>query len=190
MQAHFWDFVACIRFLPHKNTELVNLAGFVVSGSLDIQRGFMKKIFMLCLMLGMVACGGPVKRVFPPQVSLQEVVLQADGQVSVKFRIQNFSTVQTSYSRIYGSLKFADSEATTLDFNPEIVVGPGSNEIVLQHFRPNSSAQNAINTAIKNRSRLAYTLNGEITSSEPRGRYEIKYQSALNPVPGLSGTLR
>lgn len=150
----------------------------------------MKKIIMLCLMLGMAACGGPVKRVFPPQVSLQEIVLQADGQVSVKFRIQNYSTVSTSYSRVTGSLKFGNAEAATLDFNPEISVGPGSNETVQQRFRLNTAAQDAINVAIKNRTRLAYKLTGEISSSEPRGRYDIKYESALNPVPGLSGTLR
>ena len=150
----------------------------------------MKKIIMLCLMLVISACGGPVKRVFPPQVSVQEIVLQADGQVSVKFRIQNYSTLPTNYSRVTGSLKFGDIEAASLDFNPSISVGPGSNEIVTQNFRLNTSAQNAITTAIKNRSRLAYKLNGEITSSEPRGRYEIKYESALNAVPGLNGTLR
>ncbi len=98
--------------------------------SLGIQRGSMKKIIMLCLMLGMAACGGPVKRIFPPQVSLQEMVLQADGQVSVKFRIQNYSTVATNYSTISGKLKFGDTDAATLDFNPGISVGPGSNEIV------------------------------------------------------------
>ena len=74
--------------------------------------------------------------------------------------------------------------------NPGVSVGPGSNEIVQQRFRLNTAAQNAINTAIKNRTRLAYKLTGEITSSEPRSRYDIKYESALNAVPGLSGTLR
>lgn len=150
----------------------------------------MKKIIMLCLMLVITACGGPIKRVFPPQVSVQEIVLQADGQTSVKFRIQNYSTVPTSYSRVTGKLTLGNSEALALDFNPEVSVGPGSNEIVQQIFRLNTATQNAINTAIKNRSRLGYKLNGEITSSEPRGRYEIKYESALNAVPGLSGTLR
>lgn len=150
----------------------------------------MKKIIMLCLMLGMAACGGPIKRIFPPQVSLQEVVLQADGQVSVKFRIQNYSTVATNYSQVTGSLKFGDAEVVPLDFNPAINVGPGSNEIILQRFRLNTASQDAINAAIKNRTRLGYKLTGEITSSEPRGRYEIKYESALNAVPGLSGTLR
>jgi hypothetical protein len=150
----------------------------------------MKKILLLCLILLITACGGPIKRVFPPQVSVQEIVLQADGHVSVKFRIQNYSTVPTNYSRITGNLKFGDIDAATLDFNPSISVGPGSNEIVQQNFRLNSAAQTAINTAIKNRSRLGYKLNGEITSNEPRGRYEIRYESALNAVPGLSGTLR
>lgn len=150
----------------------------------------MKKIIMLCLMLGIAACGGPVKRIFPPQVSLQEVVLQADGQLTVKFRIQNFSTVQMTYSQISGSLTLGNTEAIPLAFNPDINVGPGSNEIVQQKFRLSSSTQNAITAAIKNRSRLGYQLTGEIASSEPRGRYDIKYESALNAVPGLSGTLR
>lgn len=120
----------------------------------------MKKILLLCLILLITACGGPIKRVFPPQVSVQEIVLQADGQVSVKFRIQNYSTVPTNYSRITGNLKFGDIDAATLDFNPSISVGPGSNEIVQQNFRLNSAAQTSINTAIKNRSRLGYKLNG------------------------------
>lgn len=145
---------------------------------------------MLCLMLGMAACGGPVKRVFPPQVSLQEIVLQADGKLAVKFRIQNYSTVPTRYSQITGKMKFADLDVANLNFNPDVSVGPGSNEIVQQSFPLDTAAANAINAAIKNRSRLSYKINGEITSSEPRGRYEIKYESALNAVPGLSGTLR
>jgi len=60
----------------------------------------------------------------------------------------------------------------------------------VQRFHFNATALDAMNTAIKNRSRLGYKLTGEITSSEPRGRYDIKYESALNAVPGLSGTLR
>lgn len=150
----------------------------------------MKKIILLCLLASLAACGGPVKRVFPPQVSLQEIVLQSDGQLSVKFRIQNYSTITTRYSRITGSLKFADTESVVLDFNPGISVGPGSNEIVQQRFPLNGSTKDAINLAIKNRTRLAYKLTGEITGDEPRGRYNIKYESALNAVPGLSGTLR
>lgn len=150
----------------------------------------MNKIFMLCLLLSMVACGGPVKRIFPPQVSLQEIVLQADGQVSVKFRIQNYSTIPSKYSKVTGSLKFGDIEATALDFNPDISVGPGSNEIIVQRLRFSAAALDALNAAIKNRSRLGYKLTGEITSSEPRGRYDINYESALNAVPGLSGTMR
>ena len=150
----------------------------------------MNKIFMLCLLLSMVACGGPVKRIFPPQVSLQEIVLQADGQVSVKFRIQNYSTIPSKYSKVTGSLKFGDIEATALDFNPDISVGPGSNEIIVQRLRFSAAALDALNAAIKNRSRLGYKLTGEITSSEPRGRYDINYESALTAVPGLSGTMR
>jgi len=141
-------------------------------------------------MLGIAACGGPVKRIFPPQLSLQEIVLQADGQVGVKFRIQNFSTVQTSYSRISGNLTLGNTETIALDFNPGVSVGPGSNEIVQKSLPLSAATRSAITAAIQNRSRIGYKLSGEITSSEPRGRYDIKYESALNAVPGLNGTLR
>jgi hypothetical protein len=150
----------------------------------------MKKIIMLCLMLIITACGGPVKRVFPPQVSLQEVVLNANGEASAKFRIQNYSTVTTRFSRIVSNLRIAGNEGARLDFNPDVSIGPGSIEVVSQTFTLSAEAKASIETALKNRTRISYSLGGDISSSEPRSSFEIKYESALNPVPGLPNTLR
>jgi hypothetical protein len=140
--------------------------------------------------LFITACGGPPKRVFPPQVSLQEMVLNANGQITAKFRIQNYSTLATRYSRVAANLTIAGNEAVRMDFNPDVSVGPGSIEVVSQTITLQPEAKNALEAALKNRTRLSYALNGEISSSEPRSTFDIKYESALNPVPGLSGTLR
>jgi vesicle coat complex subunit len=145
--------------------------------------------FVLLTIL-LAACGGPVKRVFPPQVSLQEVVLNANGEVSAKFRIQNYSTVTTRFSRIVSNLSISGNEAARLDFNPDVSIGPGSIEVVSQTFALSPGAKASIETALKNRSRISYSLSGEINSSEPRSNFDIKYESALNPVPGLPNTLR
>jgi hypothetical protein len=145
--------------------------------------------FVLLTIL-LAACGGPVKRVFPPQVSLQEVVLNANGEVSAKFRIQNYSTVTTRFGRIVSNLSISGNEAARLDFNPDVSIGPGSIEVVSQTFALSPGAKTSIETALKNRSRISYSLSGEISSSEPRSNFDIKYESALNPVPGLPSTLR
>jgi hypothetical protein len=145
--------------------------------------------FLFVLIL-LSACGGPVKRVFPPQVSLQEVVISANGQASAKFRIQNYSTVTTRFSRIVSNMSIAGNDAARLDFNPDVSIGPGSIEVVSQTFTLSAEAKASIETALKNRTRISYSLGGEISSSEPRSSFEIKYESALNPVPGLPNTLR
>jgi hypothetical protein len=147
-------------------------------------------ITFLFLMISLTACGGPVKRVFPPQVSLQELVLNSDGQANAKFRIQNYSTVTTRFSRIISNLRIAGNDAARLDFNPDVSIGPGSIEVVSQTFTLSTEAKASIQTALKNRTRISYSLGGDITSSEPRSSFEIKYESALNPVPGLPNTLR
>jgi hypothetical protein len=150
----------------------------------------MKHALAAAFLMLLVACGGPVKRVFPPQVSLQEMVLTANGQATLKFRIQNFSTLPTRYSRISAAMKIAGNDAARLDFNPDVSVGPGSIEVVTQTIAISAEAKTAIESALKNRSRIAYSLMGEIKSSEPRGNFDMKYESALNPVPGLANTLR
>jgi hypothetical protein len=136
------------------------------------------------------ACGGPPKRIFPPQVSIQEMVLAANGQVTAKFRIQNYSTLPTRYRRFFATLTIAGKEAARLDFNPDVSVGPGSIEVITQTMTLQPEAKAALEAALNNRARLAYSLKGEISSSEPRSSFDIQYESALNPVPGLTGTLR
>ncbi len=154
----------------------------------------MRKPFAaLAVLLLAVAAGcasGPPKRIFPPQATVQEVRVQADGTWLVQLRIQNFSTVPMRFSRLEATLAINGQEATRVDLDPGLSVGPGSNELVQHTFTPAAGPKAAVDDALANRRAVRYQLTGRITSSEPSTNHPFEYQSALDPVPGLTGILR
>ena len=144
------------------------------------------------LLLALVAgcASGPPKRIFPPQASLQEVRVQADGQWVAQVRIQNFSTVPMRFSRLEATLMVNGQEATRISIDPGLSVGPGSNELVQHVFTPAAGPKAAVDQALASRRAVRYQLTGRIASSEPATDHPFEYQSALDPVPGLTGILR
>jgi len=144
------------------------------------------------LLLALVAgcASGPPKRVFPPQVSLKELQVQADGQWVAQVRIQNYSTVPMRFSRLEATLSVNGQEATRISIDPGLSVGPGSNELVQHVFMPAAGPKAAVDQALANRRAVRYQLTGRIASSEPATDHPFDYQSALDPIPGLTGVLR
>ena len=145
-------------------------------------------VLLLALLAG--CASGPPKRVYPPQASLQEVRVQADGQWVAQIRIQNYSTVPMRFSRLEATLAVNGKEATRISIDPGLSVGPGSNELVRHAFTPSASAKADVDQALANRRSVRYQLSGRIASSEPTTDHPFDYQSALDPVPGLTGVLR
>lgn len=144
------------------------------------------------LLLAVVAgcASGPPKRVFPPQASLQELRVQPDGQWVASIRIQNFSTVPMRFSRLEATLAVNGAEAARISLDPGLSVGPGSNELVQHVFTPAAGPKAAVDQALASRRAVRYQLTGRIASSEPATDHPFEYQSALDPVPGLTGILR
>ncbi|MDY0023141.1 hypothetical protein [Arenimonas caeni] len=148
-------------------------------------------VLFLALATLLAACaGGPPKRVYPPQASVQELQVQADGSWLVKLRIRNFSTVPMHFSRLEGTLSIDGQEAGRFDFNPGLAVGPGSAEIIEQRMAPPAAARDAVAAALANRQPLRYQLGGRLASSDPGTNDKFDYSSRLDPVPGLEGVLR
>lgn len=151
----------------------------------------MPRIFsslLICVLLA--ACGGPVKRVWPPQASLQEIAVEASGQWRLTLRLQNFSTVAMRYDQVDLGLRIAGLDAGRLALRPAITVGPNSAELVEASLMPGTEIREAVATAMDNRRAVRYHLDGRIVSGDPRGNYDIEFESALNAVPGLPGVLR
>jgi len=134
--------------------------------------------------------GGPPKRVFPPQASVQELQVQADGNWVVKIRIRSFSTVPMRFSRLQGTLSVGGHEAGRFDFNPALTVGPGSAEIIEHRMAPSPAARDAVVAALAGRQGLRYQLAGRLATSDPGTDDAFDYPSRLDPVPGLEGVLR
>lgn len=147
---------------------------------------------LVLMLLALVAgcASGPPKRIFPPQATLQELRVQADGQWVAQVRIQNFSTVPMRFSRLEATLSVNGQEATRISIDPGLSVGPGSNELVQHVFTPAAGPRAAVDQALANRRAVRYQLTGRIASSEPATDHPFEYQSALDPVPGLTGILR
>jgi hypothetical protein len=105
-------------------------------------------------------------------------------------RVQNFSTVPMTFSRLQATLALAGTEATRIDLDPGVTVGPGSNEPVLHVFAPSPAAKAALDAAFAGSRAVRYELTGRIWNSVPGGEDDVAYRSALDPVPGLPGVLR
>lgn len=147
--------------------------------------------FALMLLALLAGCAsGPPKRVFPPQATVQEVRVQPDGKWAVQIRLQNFSTVPMRFSRLEATLSVNGEQATRISIDPGLSVGPGSNELVQHVFTPAAGPKAAVDQALANRRAVRYQLTGRIASSEPATDHPFDYQSALDPVPGLTGILR
>lgn len=148
---------------------------------------FMRAILTVLALAILGACSsGPPVRVFPPQVTVQELRLQPDGRIAATLRVQNYSTVPMAFSRLQATLTLAGTEAARFDLDPAVTVGPGSNEPVTTVFAPPA----AVASALAGGATVRYTLSGRIENSMPGGADDVTYSSALDPVPGLAGVFR
>lgn len=145
-------------------------------------------LWVFVILLGGCA-GGPPKRVFPPELSLQELQLESSQRWVAKLRVRSFSTVPMTLGSIEGSLSLG-GEAITIALQPGIAVAAGSVELIDLPFTPSAAHVAAVQAAMASRGSVRYQLLGELRSSEPRGRFDFDYGSALSPVPGLADVLR
>ena len=154
-------------------------------------RNLFNALLLAAIATLVAACSsGPVKHLYPPQVSIQELALAPDGKLALKLRIQNFSTVAMQFSRIDATLRFGTTDAGKLGFDPAVTVGPGSVEVVSQSLELDEAAKPLLDAALQSRKALRYQLKGNIACSEPKANYDFEFESVLNPVPGVDGVLR
>jgi hypothetical protein len=150
---------------------------------------------LACLALfaafALVACaGGPKRRINPPRASVQELVVQADGQWKLSMRLQNFSSVPTEFADVTAELDIGGQPAGTVRLQPALTVGPESADVSVVTFAPQAGAKTAVAAAFASGRSVRYRISGEIVTREPKGTYHFEYDSALSPVPGLAGVLR
>jgi len=141
------------------------------------------------LMLALAGCvGGPVRNIFPPRASIQQLAVQADGSWKLQLRLQNYSNVSTTFATVDAKIELAGNAAGSVNAAPAIRIGPESADVVETGFKPSAAAAQAIATL--HSGNLRYKLAGRIGTSDPKGDYEYTFEGVLSPVPGLVGVLR
>lgn len=148
-------------------------------------------VALLVIAAVLAACAGrEPKRVYPPQVSLAGLQVQPNGDWHVDVRIRNFGTVPARYDQIDLTLQVGGQDAGHLVLAPKLTVGPQSAEVTTATLTPGTGAKVVVGSALAARTSVRYALNGRVTAGEPSGRYDVQYESALDPAPGLTGVLR
>lgn len=147
-------------------------------------------IVAVCVLAALLAaCGSrEIKRVNPPQVSIQKLELQSGRHIVLELRVQNHSDVPMQYGHVTLDLQLASRDATRIDMDTSLDVPPHSAEVVAYNFKPNDEIAAAFERALE--AGITYRLRGEVQSTEPRRTDAVEYDGRLNPVPGKPGEFR
>lgn len=146
----------------------------------------------LLLLAALVGCAhGPKVRINPPTATLQELAVQADGHWQLQLRLQNYSTVPTTFATIHARLVVGGQDAGEINATPDITIGPESADAIPVSLVPTLAAKTIVAAALASGQPASYSLEGEISSSQPKKRVDkFHFDSSLNPAPGLRGVLR
>ena len=125
--------------------------------------------------------GGPVRRVTPSTVSIQELVAQPGGQWRVTLRSQNYSTIPMHYAALHGTLHVAGADVGTIELKPELDIPANSVDVVDATLHASVQLPSGD---------VEYRNNGTIDTSEPKETFKFDRTSRLSPAPGLPGTWR
>jgi len=151
----------------------------------------MRGLLLLLLVFGLAACaGGPPRRIFAPEASIQELRIGDDQRWTAQLRIRNYSTVPMTYASLDAEFDLGQTGPMKIAITPDLTVPAGAVDVLEVELTPNAAAREAVAGVLNGGAALRYKLHGEIRSSDPRGRYDVDFASALGAVPGLPNVLR
>lgn len=157
-----------------------------------MKRGLGLLVCICCLALA--ACSsGPVRRVYEPTASIQQLTVGADGNWMVELRLQNYSTMPMRFGTIDLEMTLGDESAGTLQGDAGISIGPESADVVTLAHAPTPLARMLMADALSRGRPIDYSFEGKLHATpEDKGEriFKIERDSALSPVPGLPGVLR
>ena len=136
----------------------------------------------LALACVLSACGsGPVKRISPSTVAIQELVVKPDGQWRATLRVQNFSTMSMHYDALHANVRIAGTDVGEIELKPDLDIPGNSADVVDATLHA---------TAKLPAGDIEYQIKGTIETSEPKANFKFDRTSRLSPAPGLAGTYR
>jgi hypothetical protein len=148
-------------------------------------------VFAIAVSAALGGCSSmPTEVINPPRASIQQLAVQPQGHWQLTVRLQNFSSVSTTFQTVSAKLVMAGQDAGTILLTPDMSIGPESADAFAASLAPALGAKLAVASALAAGQPVRYVISGRIDTSTPKGSYDFSYESTLNPAPGLTGVLR
>jgi hypothetical protein len=148
------------------------------------------------LLAFLAACGPAKKSVYPPNVSIQQLVVQPDGQWQLTVRIQNNSYAGMDFKSLDGQLQIAELVPVRLHATFDLDIPELAGDVVrLELLPPAAMSQSLQEIADKViYGALAYLVSG-IASAMPvqddkQRTFDFHGNDWISPVPGIPNTYR
>ena len=154
------------------------------------------RLLPFALALGLVACGPPRKSVFPPTVSIQQMVLQPGGAWRLTIRIQNNSYGGMDFTSLDGQLAMVDSVPVRVHGTFDRDIPAFAGDIVQIDVLPTAAMSKALSASAAKGSAgaLPYTLSGSVRAKPEQERaprdFDFSGKDWLSPAPGIANTWR
>lgn len=160
----------------------------------------MKRLFQVLLLIllatGLMACGPARKSVFPPTLSIQQLVQQPDGEWRLTLRIQNNSYSEMDFKSIEGQLQIAALMPIRLHATFERDIPEIAGDVIEVVVLPTPAMSQALQAVAGKGSSaaVAYRISGSASAKpeqekQPRD-FSFDGNAWISPVPGIANTWR
>ncbi len=153
-------------------------------------------LLLLVLTGALLACGPARKSVFPPNVTIQQLVVLPDGQWQLSLRIQNNSYGEMDFTSLDGQLQVADHVPVRLHVTFKRDIPALAGDVIPLNVLPTTAMTDALQAVAAKGSTgsLGYRLTGSTTAkpeqeNKPR-TFDFSGTDWLSPVPGIAHTYR
>ncbi|TAL74037.1 MAG: hypothetical protein EPN56_09150 [Rhodanobacter sp.] len=144
----------------------------------------------------LVACGKPRKSVFPPTLSVQQLVVAPNGMWHLTLRIQNNSYAGMDFTALDGQLQVAELVPLRLHATFQRDIPAFASDVVPLDVLPTPPMVKALAAVAAKGSAgaLGYRIDGSTTAkpeqqTKPR-EFPFSGHDWLSPVPGVANTFR
>jgi hypothetical protein len=151
---------------------------------------------ILVLLLGLAGCGPATKSVFPPALSIQQLVVLPNGQWQLTVRIQNNSYAGMKFTALDGRLQIAELVPVRLHANFDLEIPQLAGDVLRVDVLPTTAMSQALQAIAGKGSAgsLAYRISGS-TSAKPEQEkqprsFDFNGNAWLSAVPGIANTYR